>query len=98
MTPAILARSTRMGLAFEFEFDFVVRNVAHHAFGVVEALAVFFEHGNHVVCEVLASHFVPLSGERAVQLTEADHGNLRDWQCERFAARGFRRGESERRL
>ena len=78
-----------LGFAFEFEFDFVVGNIAHHAFGVVEAFAVFLEHGDHVVGEVLAAHFVPLRGERAVQLTQPDHGNLRDGQRERFAARGF---------
>ena len=85
-----------LGFAVEFEFDFVVRNVAHHAFGVVEAFAVFLQDGDHVVGEVLAAHFVPLRGERAIQLTEADHGNLRDWQRERFAARGFGDGERER--
>src|SRR3954468_10732246 len=84
-----------LGLAVEFEFDLVVGNVAHHTFGIVEAFAVLLQDRDHIVGEVLTTHFVPLSGDGAVQLAESDRSNLCDRQLELFTTETFRAGETE---
>src|SRR6476620_7594735 len=68
-----------LAFAFQFKLDLVGRHLADDTFDIIKTLAVFLEHYDAIAHGIQSADFVPLVGQRSVQLLKSNRGNLRRW-------------------